>query len=104
MASLGAALDTAPIFPNVPNLFPHPPTHPLHSAAETEAVVHTNDTATAADMDTFLRRWFRAFPEFQVPLQGAGWGRLGACALAVAGQAGLAGLAAGLASVPGMPA
>ena len=38
----------------------------LPPAAETKADAHTNDTQTAADMNTFLRRWFAKFAEFQV--------------------------------------
>lgn len=34
--------------------------------AETKADAHTNDTHTAADMNTFLRLWFAKFEEFQV--------------------------------------
>lgn len=34
-------------------------------AAETREDRHTNDTHTAADMNTFLRRWLEAYPEFQ---------------------------------------
>lgn len=32
---------------------------------ETKADAHTNDTQTAADMNTFLRRWLAAYPRFQ---------------------------------------
>lgn len=35
------------------------------SYAETREDQHTNDTQTAADMNTFLRRWFAKFSEFQ---------------------------------------
>ncbi|KAI3433559.1 hypothetical protein D9Q98_003370 [Chlorella vulgaris] len=35
------------------------------SYAETKADAHTNDTHTAADMNTFLRLWFAKFEEFQ---------------------------------------
>jgi serine carboxypeptidase-like clade 1 len=35
------------------------------SYAETKEDRHTNDTQTAADMNTFLRRWFAKFSEFQ---------------------------------------
>jgi hypothetical protein len=35
------------------------------SYAETPADLVTNDTRTVADMDTFLRRWFRQYTEFQ---------------------------------------
>lgn len=33
--------------------------------AETPGDRHTNDSHTAADMNTFLRRWLEAYPEFQ---------------------------------------
>lgn len=39
----------------------------VHSrSAETAEDQHTNDTQTAADMNTFLRVWFAKFSEFQV--------------------------------------
>lgn len=38
---------------------------PSHSA-ETAEDRHTNDTQTAADMNTLLRRWFAEFSEFKV--------------------------------------
>lgn len=39
---------------------------PTCRLAETPADYHTNDTQTARDMNTFLRRWFAKYERFQV--------------------------------------
>ena len=50
-----------------------------HLPAETPADYHTNDTQTARDMNTFLRRWFAKYEQFQVGglhvrvWEGCGW-------------------------------
>ena len=36
------------------------------AAAERKEDAHTNDTRTIADLNAFLRRWFSAYPRFQV--------------------------------------
>lgn len=60
------------------------------SYSETPADYHTNDTHTAADLNTFLRRWFNKFEEFQ----GNDFYVSGVCSVCVLGGAGGYGLQA----------
>lgn len=47
-----------------------PSSCPVISAAEREADRRTDDDRTIADLNTFLRRWFDAYPAFQVRASG----------------------------------